>query len=93
MTSSENFDPARVNTKDETIFGINIRMRLDDPMRTLLGDDWQTTRWYANEHERNQALTEMKRQHEYSRDGDRPNLMYETVESTSPKPLIPKQGN
>ena len=50
-----------------------------DPFRKLLGEDWSRTHWYETAEERDAALAEMSRKHEYSRPGDRPALSFEKV--------------
>ena len=82
MPSSENFDPGRIKTAKNQIFGIKISLPGEDTFANLLGSDWQTVRWYANRDERDQALTEMSRQHEFSRSGDEPRLIYECVQQS-----------
>jgi hypothetical protein len=87
VPSSENFDPGRIRSARERVFGIRMRMPGNDPLRAVLGDDWETVRWYATEAERDAALADMRSQHRFSRNGDRPTLDYETI--TAPKPSSP----
>ena len=61
-------------------FGIRIKLKRGDPFRLLLGDDWQKLHWYPTAAERDAALADMSRQHEYSRIGDPPALLFEKVE-------------
>lgn len=61
-------------------YGIRVTLRPGDPFRRLLGDDWQTVHWHATAAERDAALADMSRRHEYSRIGDRPALAFEKVE-------------
>jgi hypothetical protein len=61
-------------------FGIRIKLRSGDPFRLLLGDDWQKLHWYATADERDAALADMSRRHEYSRVGDQPALLFEKIE-------------
>ena len=61
-------------------FGIRIKLRRGDPFRLLLGDDWQKLHWYPTADERDAALTDMSRRHEYSRIGDQPALLFEKIE-------------
>jgi hypothetical protein len=61
-------------------FGIRITLRRGDPFRLLLGDDWQKLHWYATADERDAALADMSRRHEYSRVGDQPALLFEKIE-------------
>lgn len=61
-------------------FGVRIALRPTDPFRKLLGPDWSRTHWYETLAERDAALLEMSRKHEYSRPDDRPALLFEKVE-------------
>jgi len=61
-------------------YGIRVKLRPGDPFRRLLGDDWQKLHWYATARERDAALTDMARRHEFSRIGDEPALHFEKVE-------------
>jgi hypothetical protein len=61
-------------------FGVRVGLRTGDPFAKLCGPDWQRTHWYASAAERDAALAEMSRKHEYSRPGDRPALIYTKVE-------------
>lgn len=87
MPSSENFDPGRIRSARERVFGIKMRLDREDPLRAVLGEDWETVRWYATESERDKALIDMRQVHVYSRGGDQPTLDYEKV--TGPKPSAP----
>jgi hypothetical protein len=60
---------------------VRVSLRSGDPFRKLLGDEWNRTHWFANAAERDAAMTEMSRKHEYSRPGDSPALRYEKVEN------------
>ena len=55
-------------------------LKSGDPFRKLLGADWNKTHWYGTAAERDSALAEMARKHEYSRPGDRPALRFDKVE-------------
>ena len=63
-------------------YGIRIRLPSGDPMAGahLLGPDWQSHRWYETAEERDAALAEMRREHPWSRRGDRPSQVLERVE-------------
>jgi len=61
-------------------FGVRVALRPDDPFRKLLGADWSRTHWFETLEERDAALAEMSRKHEYSRPGDRPAMLFEKVE-------------
>jgi hypothetical protein len=61
-------------------FGIRVSLPPGDTFRTLLGDDWQRLHWYSSAAERDAAMAEMSRRHEYSRPHDRPSLVFEKIE-------------
>ena len=61
-------------------FGLRITLKPGDPFRKLLGADWNKTHWYGSATERDAALIEMSRKHEYSRPGDKPALKFDKVE-------------
>lgn len=67
-------------TLEQRPYGIRITLRDNDPFRNLLGPEWQRFHWFATARERDQALAEMSRKHEYSRQGDRPALVFTKVE-------------
>ena len=62
-------------------YGVRISLRPGDPFRKIMGADWQRSHWYATALERDAALAEMSRKHEYSRIGDRPALLFEKIEN------------
>jgi hypothetical protein len=62
-------------------YGIRLSLRSTDPMRNLLGADWHRTHWYATAAERDAAMAEMSRRHEYSRATDKPVMVFEKVEN------------
>ena len=62
-------------------YGVRVRLRSGDPFARLVGNDWQKTHWYATAAERDRALLDMSREHEYSRIGDRPTLVFEKTEN------------
>lgn len=61
-------------------FGLRVSLAESDPFRKLLGADWHRIHWYASAAERDAALADMSRKHEYSRPGDRPALVFERLE-------------
>ena len=61
-------------------YGLRITLMQGDPFRKLLGADWNKTHWFGTSAERDAALVEMARKHEYSRSGDRPALKFDKVE-------------
>ena len=88
MPSSENFDPGRIRSAQDRVYGIHVRLSDQDPLANLLGEEWSTTRWYSSEAERDAALADLRRQHEFSRAGDRPSLTYEKVEAAKPSHAV-----
>jgi hypothetical protein len=62
-------------------YGVRVSLKVGDPFRKLLGPDWSRTHWYASAAERDLAMAEMSRKHEYSRPGDWPALHFEKVEN------------
>ncbi|HEY4211026.1 MAG TPA: hypothetical protein VGM84_06080 [Steroidobacteraceae bacterium] len=52
-----------------------------DPFRKLLGPEWNKLHWYSTAEERDEALAEMARRHQYSRATDKPSLVFEKVEN------------
>ncbi len=61
-------------------YGVRITLKPGDPFRKLLGADWNKTHWFGSAAERDAALIEMARKHEYSRPGDQPALKFDKVE-------------
>ena len=47
----------------------------------LLGDDWQSVRWFESEEQRDRAQSEMERQPPYYRKGDSPTVVLEKIEA------------
>lgn len=64
-------------------FGIRVTMPDNDPMAMphLLGSDWESFRWYKTAEERDRALADMMREHQFSRRGDRPSIQCEPVDA------------
>jgi hypothetical protein len=61
-------------------YGIRVSLPPGDPFRKLLGPEWQRQHWYPSPEERDAALAEMSRRHEYSRAGDKPSLVFQKIE-------------
>ncbi len=61
-------------------YGIRVRPRSSDPIRNLLGDDWEKEHWFATRAERDRALERMSGRYLYFRPGDRPTVDFETVD-------------
>lgn len=61
-------------------FGIRVSLPTGDPFTKVLDEDWNTTHWFESRTERDLVLHDMRREHEYSRDGDAPSLVFEAIE-------------
>ncbi|HJP04543.1 MAG: hypothetical protein CL799_02190 [Chromatiales bacterium] len=74
-----------MNTPDSKTggFGIQVTLPENDPFRRLLDEGWNTQHWFQSRYERDRALKEMSREHEYSRKGDAPTLLFEVINNTS----------
>jgi hypothetical protein len=70
----------RPATAGQRPYGIRVTLPPGDTFRELLGPDWQKYHWYASAGQRDRALAQMSRRHEYSRAQDRPSLVFEKVE-------------
>ena len=64
-------------------YGIRVSLPAGDPFTKLLGTEWHRFHWYASADERDAALAEMSRRHQYSRTGDTPSLVFQKVEKLS----------
>ena len=62
-------------------YGVRVSLPVGDPFRKLLGPEWHRLQWYSTPAERDAALAEMGRRHQYSRAGDKPSLVFEKVEN------------
>jgi hypothetical protein len=62
-------------------YGIRVSLRPGDPFSKIMGADWHRIHWFASALERDAALAEMSRKHEYSRVGDKPALQFEKIEN------------
>jgi hypothetical protein len=71
----------RPHSEEPHPYGIRVGLRSNDPFRKLLGPDWHRLHWFRSADERDAALTEMRRRHEYSRPKDAPTLIYTKVEN------------
>jgi hypothetical protein len=69
------------HTEEPRPFGIRVGLKSNDPFRRLLGPDWHRVYWYRSAGERDAALAEMSRRHDYSRPKDAPTLDYLKVEN------------
>lgn len=68
------------NTKN---FGIRVSLPDGDPFTALIDEDWNAEHWFATQTARDLAMQDMQREHEYSRSGDKPALVFEPIERGS----------
>lgn len=61
-------------------YGVRVRLPDGDPMTALFEKDWQTTHWFRDAADRDAALKDMQRKHEYSRPHDKPALIFEAID-------------
>ncbi|MGI9291732.1 MAG: hypothetical protein ACR2QG_10710 [Gammaproteobacteria bacterium] len=73
-------NPEDVKTKN---FGIRVSLPAGDPFNALLDEGWTAEHWFATQTSRDLAMHDMQREHEYSRNGDKPTLVFEPVERGS----------
>lgn len=66
--------------KNEGPYGIRLSVISSDPFAALVGSDWTKEHWFTSEEQRDAALSDIARQHQYSRSGDRPTLRYEKIQ-------------
>lgn len=71
----------RPHSEEPAPYGIRVSLRENDPFRKLLGPDWHRVHWYRTAGERDAALAEMRRRHEYSRPVDAPTLVFTKIEN------------
>lgn len=64
----------------ERPWGIRVTLPARDSFASVIGTDWARTHWYFTVVERDRALADMQRRHDYSRRGDRPTLVFEKIE-------------
>lgn len=69
------------HSEEPAPYGIRVSLRENDPFRKLLGPDWHRVHWYRSASERDAALAEMRRRHEYSRPVDAPTLQFAKIEN------------
>ena len=71
---------------DAPRWGIGVRLPAGDPlaMPHLLGDGWQSIRWFTSAAEREEALENMRLQPVYYRQGDTPSMVLERIDPPAP---------
>lgn len=69
-----------ISTDDTLLqYGIRVSLPPGEPFANLVGSDWENTHWFATPSARDRAMREMQREHEYSRRGDKPTLIFEPI--------------
>ena len=61
-------------------YGIRVTMPPNDPLRRLLGNDWQKEHWFVTREERDETLRDMASRHAFSRIGETPSIRLESLE-------------
>lgn len=64
----------------ERPFGIRVTLPPADPVSRLLDPAWRQESWYPTVAERDAALAEMARRHDFNRIGDRPTVVLEAIQ-------------
>ena len=62
-------------------YGIRVSLPPNDTFLHLLDKNWKRLHWFETKKERDQALEDMASEHLYSRQGDRPRMIFEAVET------------
>lgn len=80
--------PHNLNQKSDQTkpYGIRVSLPRGDTFSNLLGTNWEHFHWFSRPEERDQRLSDMASEHLYSRQGDRPRLIFESVD-------IPKESD
>jgi hypothetical protein len=81
MTICHSHNLTRKSTHSKP-YGIRVSLPAGDSLQRLLGEDWEQYHWFATAEERDTVLADMASEHLYSRRGDRPHVIHETVEAS-----------
>lgn len=80
MTASQTHNqpprPAEANCR----FGIRVSMPPGDTFHAVLDADWESFHWFPDRESRDTAMAEMAKRHRYSRIGDDPSVVLQSVE-------------
>jgi hypothetical protein len=71
----------RPHSEEPAPYGIRVALRANDPFIKIVGPDWHRLHWFRTAEERDAALAEMSRVHDYSRPRDQPTLVFSRVEN------------
>lgn len=61
-------------------WGIRVTLDPRDPFARLVDADWLKEHWFADQRERDETLADMASRHLYSREGDRPSVVFEKID-------------
>lgn len=66
----------------EMRYGLRVRMPDNDPLSAahLLGESWNTEKWFETEEDRDRAQRMMEEQPPYYRKGDTPSVIIEKID-------------
>lgn len=67
----------------ERRYGIRVTLPADDSLARVIGSEWERLHWFFTEDERDRALADMQRRHDYSRRGDLPTVIFEKIERSA----------
>ncbi|MEY4762678.1 MAG: hypothetical protein RLZZ200_2534 [Pseudomonadota bacterium] len=81
IQSAHNLRPTQAQPPAARPFGVRVSLNANDPFGKILGPDWQRIHWFATPGERDAALEEMSRRHDYSRPHDAPALVFSKIEN------------
>lgn len=71
-----------MNKNEPTEFGIKVTMPGGDTMSAshLLGESWESVRWFDTPEARDEAMSDMQQQPPYYRRGDSPTVVLEKID-------------
>tara|TARA_Y100000385_G_C12871003_1_gene541524 strand:+ start:151 stop:399 length:249 start_codon:yes stop_codon:yes gene_type:complete len=60
-------------------FGIRVILPTTDPLKNIIGENWEKLHWYETEEERDSVFIKMDGRHGYYRDTDAPSQILEKI--------------
>lgn len=69
-----------MDASDVKKHGIRFTLPPGDPIGNLLGENWESFRWYETAQERDLAFDELRRQPPYYRQGDAPTQIMSKID-------------
>lgn len=79
QVSQAHNQPARPAAAD-CRFGIRVSLPPGDTFHAVLGADWENFHWFPDRASRDAAMAEMAKRHRYSRIGDEPSVVLQSIE-------------